>query len=208
MAQEHHAVSPTGAALYALAVACFCFFALFEGLVGPGGVPILAGILIACFFPQLFAGLYDLNEGNSLFGNTMLYFGCFFMLGSGLVLLIEYFCGVAKLPLDPRLLGFEWSVLTVALWLWTPGFLVLAPAMLSVGLLCADVALLLIALSYFGIAVHLFHAVAGWLLFILGVIGIYYGGAFVLAEALKRPVLPIGTPLIKSASASSKSHGA
>lgn len=198
MAQEkHHMVSPSGAALMALSVACFCFFVIFEGWVSGAAAILLAAVLIACCVPQLLAGIFDLLEGNSLFGNTMIYFGSFFMLGSGLTTLAEYLCGMLGWPFDPRILGWVWIVLTLALWGWTPGFIRFAPWHLTIGLLCADVALLMIALAYLGIGGPMMHPIAGWLLCILGLIGIYNGAATVLAETFHKVVLPVGKPLIR-----------
>lgn len=198
MAQEkHQMVSPSGAALMALAVACFCFFPLLNGWVSGGAAILMSLVLIACFFVQLIAGIFDCIEGNSLFGNTMIYFACFFMLGSGLTTLAEYFCGVFGLPFDVKILGWVWIVLALALWGWTPGFLRFAPWHLSLGLLCVDVALLMIGLSYFGIGGGTMQPIAGWLVGVLGGIGIYNGAATVLAETFHKAVLPVGKPLIR-----------
>jgi len=147
--EEHHMVSPSGSALMALGVVCFCFFAMLNGYVSGAAAILTPCIMIAAFIPQFVAAIFDCIEGNSLFGNLMMYFACFFMLGSGLTML-EYLCGILHLPVDPKILGWVWIILAAALWGWTPGALCKAPWSLRVGILCADVVLLLVALSHWG----------------------------------------------------------
>lgn len=188
--------SPTGAALFALAVACFMFWALFLGWVTGGAVIIMAVLLIACAIPQLMASIFDLLKGNALFGNIMCYFASFFMVGTALTLIVEYLCGITGWPIDPTLLGFAWIVLALALWGWTPALLTHSPLGFGILAIAADIALMCVAVSHFGVAVHALHTISGWLLFIVGIIGIYYGWATVLAEHYEREVLPLGKPLI------------
>lgn len=198
MAQEkHHMVSPSGAALMALAVVCFCFFALLNGYVSGGAAILMACIMIAAAIPQLLAGIFDCIEGNSLFGNVMIYFACFFMLGSGLTTLAEYLCGMMGWPFDPRILGWVWIILALALCSWTPGVLAKAPWHLGLAIICADIGLLVIALSYWGIGGAIMHPIAAWLIALTGIGGLYNGAATVLAETFGKPVLPIGKPLVR-----------
>jgi len=72
--------NPSPAALVALALACFCFFALLTGRVTPAATPLLAIWLACCFIIQIVAAILDLKAGNLSGGNLFLFFSCFFML--------------------------------------------------------------------------------------------------------------------------------
>ena len=134
--------NPTPAGLVALAVACFCFFALLCGHVDRGAMPLLGCFLIGGFFIQIVVALLDLRSGNVAGGNTFLYFSAYFMLVSGMEMFVKYFAT----GIDTRIDGWAWLALMLVVLLWTPAFYK-TPAILFVIVVVLNVAVPCIALS-------------------------------------------------------------
>jgi hypothetical protein len=123
----------------------------------------------------------------------------FFMMATGFELIFKYFhvIGGGALPMDARIDGWLWMVLAITLTAWTPGYLKGAPTLFFT-IVVVDVALFLVFLTDLGIiAGAVAHPIAGWLLLIAGILGIYLAAATVLGGVFKRPVLPVGKPLVK-----------
>jgi succinate-acetate transporter protein len=114
--------NPTPAGLVALAVACFCFFALLNGFIEPSAMPLIGCWLIGGFVVQFVVGLLDLKGGNYAGGNTFLFFSAYFMLVSGLEMFFKYKGIASGAPLDTRIDGYAWVALTLVVYLWTPAF--------------------------------------------------------------------------------------
>ncbi len=85
-------------------------------------MPLVGCWLLGGFVVQVIVGLLDLKGGNATGGNTFLFFSAFFMLVSGLEMLLKYNAIQAGTPLDGRIDGYVWSALTIVVWLWTPAF--------------------------------------------------------------------------------------
>ncbi len=81
--------NPTPAGLVALAAACACFFALLTGRVSASAMPLIGCWLLGGFVIQIVVALLDLKSGNLAGGNTFLFFSAFFMLVSGLEMLLR-----------------------------------------------------------------------------------------------------------------------
>src|ERR1035437_5214119 len=120
--QQKEWSNATPAGLVALAVACFCFFALLTHQVS-GSAEILVGCwLIGGFVDPFMLAIVDLKNGNMTGGNTFLYFSGFFMLVGGSEMIVKTICAANKIAFDGKVDGFAWLVLTMIVILWTPAF--------------------------------------------------------------------------------------
>ncbi len=182
--------NPTPAGLVALAVACTGFFALLTGRVSTGALPLLGCWLLGGFVVQLVVGLLDLKGGNGTGGNTFLFFSAFFMLVGGIEMIMKYNAITAGAPLDGRIDGWAWCVLTLVVWLWTPAFCTKF-TLLSVIVLLLDCALPFVALTDLGVLAKSWGEVAGWLLLGCAVVAIYLCSALVVNNAFGRKVYPL-----------------
>lgn len=182
--------NPTPAGLVALAVACACFFALLTGKVEASALPLIACWLIGGFVVQLIVALLDLKGGNNTGGNTFLFFSAFFMLTGGLEMLLKHRAILAGSPLDARIDGYAWLVLTVVLFLWTPAFLTKF-SLLSVVVLLLDVALPFIALTDLGLIPKSFSHISAWALLAAGAVAVYLGAAIVVNSAYNKKIYPL-----------------
>jgi succinate-acetate transporter protein len=171
--------NPTPAGLVALAVACFCFFALFNGFVQPSAMPLIGCWLIGGFIVQIIVGLLDLKGGNYAGGNTFLFFCAFFMLVGGLEMFFKYNAIAAGTPLDTTIDGYAWLALTLVVYLWTPAFLK-SFGLLSLVVLALDVALPFIVLNDFKVLPPHLRAVPAYALLVAGIFAIYLSAALVV----------------------------
>lgn len=182
--------NPTPAGLVALSVACACFFALLTGRVEASAMPLVGCWLLGGFAVQLVVALLDLKSGNGTGGNTFLFFSAFFMLVGGLEMLLKYQYILAGTPLDGRIDGYAWSVLTVVVLLWTPAFMAKF-SLLSIVVLLLDVALPFIALTDLGVIAKSYSHIAAWSLLAAAVVATYLGAAIVVNNAFGRKVYPL-----------------
>ena len=186
--------NPTPAGLVALAVACACFFAMLTGRVETSALPLIGCWLLGGFVIQVIVALLDLKGGNATGGNTFLFFSAFFMLVGGLEMLLKYDAITKGAPLDARIDGYAWSILTVVLLLWTPAFLTKF-TLLSIIVLLLDVALPFIALIDLGVLSKSFAQIPAWSLLLAGLVAVYLGAATVVNQAYGRVVYPMpGAP--------------
>ena len=182
--------NPTPAGLVALAVACFCFFALLNGFVKPSAMPLLGCWLIGGFLVQLIVGLLDLKGGNHTGGNTFLYFSAFFMLVGGLEMFTKHYGSLPGNPLDARIDGWAWAALTLVVWLWTPAFFkTFGFLSLIVAGLC--VACPFIALIDLGVLPKSLSPIPGYALLAAALIAIYYSAALVVNSAYGKKLYPV-----------------
>ncbi len=182
--------NPTPAGLVALAVACVCFFALLTGRVTAAAMPLVGCWLIGGFVIQLAVGLMDLRGGNGTGGNTFLFFSAFFMLVGGLEMMLKYQGIQSGAPLDGRIDGYAWCILTLVVYLWTPAFWAKF-SLLSVIVALLDVALPFIALTDLGAIPKDFGQIAAWALLGAGLVAVYLGSAMVVNAAFGRDVYPL-----------------
>ena len=184
--QNREWANPTPAGLVALAVACFCFFALLNGFVAPEAMPLLGCWLIGGFLVQLVVALLDLKSGNHAGGNTFLYFSAFFMLVGGL----EMFVKSSGAAVDARIDGWAWAALTLVVWLWTPAFFkTFGFLSLIVSALC--VACPVIALIDLELLPKNYAFIPAYALLAAALIAIYYSAAIVVNTAYGKKVYPV-----------------
>ena len=182
--------NPTPAGLVALAVACFCFFALLNGFVEKTAMPLVGCWLLGGFAVQLIVGLLDLKGGNHAGGNTFLFFSAFFMLVGGLEMFVKYSAMTAGTPADARIDGWAWMALTLALLLWTPAFM--KPfSLLSLVVLALDVALPVITLVDLQVLPGRFSVIPACALLAAGLIALYLGAAQIVNTAFGKTVYPV-----------------
>ncbi|RCW48357.1 acetate uptake transporter family protein [Paenibacillus prosopidis] len=190
---SQHWSNPTPAGLVALAVACFCFFALLTGSVDASAMPLLACFLLGGFVIQFVVALLDLKANNLSGGNTYLYFSAFFMLVSGLEMLLKYY----EPGLDARIDGWAWTALALVVLLWTPAFFK-SPAILFELIVVLNFAIISIAIHDFGIVSAGFSNVlahiAAYALLICGLLGIYLSAALVVNGTFGKEIFPNPSP--------------
>ena len=183
--------NPTPAGLVALAVACFCFFALLSGRIEASALPLMGCWLIGGFVIQFVVALVDLKGQNGTGGNTFLFFSAFFMLTGGLELFLKYNAIAAGSPLDGRIDGYAWTVLTAILFLWTPAFFAKF-SLLSVVVVLIDISLPFITLIDYGILPKATYGhIPAWALLFAGIVAIYLASATVVNQAYGRVVYPL-----------------
>jgi len=182
--------NPTPAGLVALAVACFCFFALLNGMVEASAMKLVGCWLIGGFVVQLVVALVDLKGGNHAGGNTFLFFSAFFMLVGGLEMFFKAYGLASGSPLDSRIDGYAWIALTLALFLWTPAFLKTF-SLLSLIVLALDIALPFITLIDLKVLPANFSVIPAYALLVAAIIAIYLSAAMVVNAAYGKKIFPV-----------------
>lgn len=200
-APEHAAewATPAPAGLVALAIACFCFFAILTGLVEHSATPYLACWLFGGFVVQFTVAMIELREGNTTGGNVFLFFSAFFMLAGSMKYIVgAYFGSPGGHHIDHHIDGWAWLVLSVSLILWTPAYLKRSPLMLALIVIAIDVGAFLVALRDLGVlSSKVANVPAGWALLAAGIFGIYVASAVILNTAFGKSVLPMPGPVLK-----------
>ncbi len=197
--------NPAPAGLVALAIACFCFFAVLTGQVGRSSTPFLACWLIGGFVVQFTVGVIELKEKALTGGNIFLFFSAFFMLTGGLKYLVLWVS--AHMPveiagkeveIDHHIDGWAWMVLALALLTWTPAYLKQGALMLTMVVLFLDIAVPFVALRDLGwVASTVANPIAGWTLLAAGICGLYVAAAIICNGAFGRAVFPMPGPILK-----------
>jgi hypothetical protein len=182
--------NPTAAGLVALAAACVCFFAFLTGRVSAAAMPLIGCWLLGRFVIQFVVALLDLKGGNLAGGNTFLFFCAFFMLVSGLEMLLKYNAIKAGAPLDGRVDGYVWSALTIVVWLWTPAFCAKF-SLLSIVVVLLDIALPFIALFDLGVLPLSYSQIPAWSLLAAGAVAVYLSSAIVVNGTFKKTIYPL-----------------
>ena len=182
--------NPTPAGLVALAAACVCFFAFLTGRVSASAMPLIGCWLLGGFAIQLVVALLDLKSGNLSGGNTFLFFSAFFMLVSGLEMLLKYNAIKTGAPLDGRIDGYVWTALTIVVWLWTPAFFAKF-SLLSVIVALLDIALPFIALVDLGLLSRAYAQIPAWSLLAAGATAVYLCSALIVNGTFKKTIYPL-----------------
>lgn len=180
--------NPSPAGLVALAVACFCFFALLGGYVDHSAMPLVGIWLFGGFVVQVIVAVIDLRVGNTTGGNTFLFFSAFFMLVGALEMLYKFQMMQKGIALDSHIDGYAWIVLTVSLLLWTPAFFktVLLPIVIAL-----DISLPFITLMDIGFLSKSYSSIPAYGLLIAGIYAIYVAAALVVNEAHGKTIYPL-----------------
>lgn len=180
--------NPTPAGLVALAVACYCFFALLSGRVDHSALPLVGCWLLGGFVVQFTAAVIDLRMNNNAGGNTFLFFAAFFMLVGGLEMIMKYTLGANGMPFDATVDGYAWIVLTLSLLLWTPAFF--RTALMPI-IILLDLSLPFITLLDLGILDKTFKVIPAYGLLLAGTYAIYLAAAMVVNGTLGKTLYPI-----------------
>lgn len=180
--------NPTPAGLVALAVACFCFFALLSGRVDHSALPLVGCWLLGGFVVQFTAAVIDLRMNNNAGGNTFLFFAAFFMLVGGLEMIMKYTLGANGMAFDATVDGYAWIVLTLSLLLWTPAFF--RTALMPI-IIMLDLSLPFITLLDLGILDKTFKVIPAYGLLLAGTYAIYLAAAMVVNATLGKTLYPI-----------------
>ncbi|MFA6990258.1 MAG: GPR1/FUN34/YaaH family transporter [Candidatus Gastranaerophilaceae bacterium] len=188
--------NPMPAGLVALAVSCFCFFALLADYVKAESMPLLGCWLIGGFVVQLVVGLIDLRNENKTGGNTFLFFSAFFMLVGGIEMIYKFHMLANHIVFDGRIDGWAWMVLTIVLLLWTPAFFK-APFFLTLTVLAIDVALPFITLLNLEVLPAAFKPIPAYALLVAAIFAIYLASAMVVNKAFGKQIYPMPDPIIK-----------
>jgi succinate-acetate transporter protein len=185
--------NPTPAGLVALAIACFCFFAILTGKVTHEAMPLLGCWLLGGFVVQFVVALLDLKGGNHTGGNTFLFFSSFFMLVGGMEMIMKFDLINKGIVFDAHIDGWAWLVLTIAIILWTPAFFK-STRLLTLIVLALDVSLPFITLMDLGLIPKSFAVIPAWGLLTAGAIAIYLSSAIVVNTAYGKVVYPLPGP--------------
>jgi len=188
--------SPGPAALCALSVVCFTFFALLTGRVPHEAAPGLIAICFAGAVIQIIAAIMDLNHGDLVGGTTFFVFGGFFMLGTGINQTLHFVAAMTKTHFSPAMDGWFFLCLALILIVLTPSFATIS-SIFFLALLFADAAVLILSLVNLKMIGPAFAPLAGWLILGIGLIGIYLVFAQVFNTAMGKMIFPLGSPLIK-----------
>ena len=189
---EHSFVSPGPAGLGALAVACFGFSAVFLGLVGVGGLPILAAWLLGGGIVQFTVAVIELKDHNMTGGNVFLFFSAFFMFGAAFSLVAKFLMltGVfGELQPEPLIEGFCWAAGALFLTVVTPSY-IKGPLPLLLIVLTIDIVLWLIVGLDLGLLSAPFKSLVGWLLIAAGLIALYMVCAIVNNHVFEKEIVP------------------
>ncbi|PKM78569.1 MAG: hypothetical protein CVU90_00810 [Firmicutes bacterium HGW-Firmicutes-15] len=192
---HHHYASPGPAGLVALAMACFTFGAIHTGMVAGSAAPLLGCWLLGGFVVQFTVAVIELRDGHMTGGNVFLFFSAFFMLTTGLELILKTILAKNGMTADSHLDGWAWLTLSIALTLWSPAYLTSVKSMtfLVIAILPAcwiitgvDIGYLPKTWSYYD----------GVFLFITGCFGLYTGAGMILNTAFGKTIIPLGKPFI------------
>lgn len=205
---DHHSASPGPSGLVAFAVACYTFFGVFSGIVGPEGLVLLGAWLIGGFVIQIVVACKELEHGDLLGGNVFNFFQGFFMLAGGISSIAKWLClFVLMVPYSTVVEGLGWGACTIALILWSPAYLLTANGTFGMMIIITDIALIGVTLNdlcILGAAAPVVKMIVAILLFISGSLGLYCASAVQLNTAFGRTVLPLMKPLLKAKSVSTE----
>lgn len=193
--EEHSFANPAPAGLGALAIACFCFFALLTGRVGHESTPILATWLLGGAICQIAAGLIELKDHNISGGNLMLFFGSFFMITGAAGMITKTILTANGIAFDARIDGWAWLCAFLVLVAFTPCYLKANKLFFWV-VISADIGVLFIALSDLKVAPFL-APYAGWVLLLTGLGALYLVAATLINTTFGKSVIPLPSPYVK-----------
>ena len=113
----------------------------------------------------------------------------------------KYLClFVWNTPYNTMVEGFGWLACTLALIIWTPGYLKTANKPFAAAVVFTDIALIGVILNdmyLLGSAAGIVKPIVAICLAIAGSLGIYVASAIQLNSCFGKTVFPLGTPWIK-----------
>lgn len=198
----------TPAVLYMVGTACVMLFALLFGLTGPGGLPLVAVVFIACGIATLILGTVELGRGDILLGSIDMVFGGLIFLGVGFVLGTVAWM-LANLPPagappiagailapDLRMAGYLAIGIAIPLLLFLPNVGKVSWVLFLFFIVLAAAAILLALGLITGANFGTFPMnVSGILFLLFGLFAYYAGTVFITNTVYQAPKLPIGGPI-------------
>lgn len=154
------------------ATLCFCFWANGIGLLGEGATLAIGILQLAFFGGYLVGAIILISRANAFGGNTFLIFASFFGAAGGLTHIGMVIAEKLGLPFDYRVLGIAFIVAGVFLLAMLPGLLS-APKLDFLCFLTGGLGVLGFGLTGAGLLGAQWNPVAGWLLFVDGVLAMY-----------------------------------
>jgi len=198
MSGQHHSANPAPAGLVALAVACFTFFAALTGKITHDAYMQMGIWLLAGWLVQTVVAKGEYEHGALTGGNVFMFFSAFFMFVGGVEHIFEYFAHMYKWPTQGVISGYAWAALTIGLVTWTPAYLNDSNKAMALCVICIDIAIIIVTLIKLGLLQSaMLASVAGWLLGIAGVIGLYVAAGIILNASFGREIVKLGTPFLK-----------
>ncbi|MEI6856937.1 MAG: hypothetical protein V5784_05430 [Psychrilyobacter sp.] len=156
-------------------------------------MPLLGVWLLGGFVVQFVVALLDLKQGNNTGGNTFLFFSAFFMLVSGMGMIMKFNMIQKGIVFDARIDGWAWMVLTLSLILWTPAFFK-STRLLTIVILALDVSLPFVTLMDLGVLPRTYAVIPAWGFLTAGIVAIYLASAIVVNTAYGKTVYPLPGP--------------
>lgn len=192
-------VNVNAAGELALAIAVIGIGAMMLGKVDASASLVL-GIWIACgSIVHFIVGFGSMAKGQNTNANAFVLFAAFLMLAAGIEFIVRYFAGIHGWGTVAHTInGYMWIPIWFAVWFWTPSVFKEAPLVFCIAVLGLDIAFPLTSLMHLGVLGHSYATLAGYSLWVSGVMTVYMGGASVLNNSFGRSILPLGTPIIKS----------
>ena len=190
------AAAPAGVS--ALSTGVLAIYALMMGFAPPETMPILAAILIVCALCQTIAGIIEYKRGDTAFAFCLLNFGLVLQGGTALILLAKIWAqATGRGLLPPQMDGWIWLGFTVMIGITAPAIARLSWSVFAI-IIEVDIAALLFSFINLGL-------IGPWLiplvahLFLIFALYMFYVGLVVMTNTVaKKPVFPLGGPLIKS----------
>jgi len=198
MANEHSGwANPMPAGLIALGLACIIFYALLTGKIPPDGLGVVGFWLLAGFFIQVIVGVLELKLGSISGGNTFLWFSAYFMLASGCVYLLEFYAHMVGWHINPVIEGWAWVGITFVMWLLFPTFLKTMPLTVALLISIMNFDAFLITGLKLGLLAKSYAPIAGNVIGLAGLLGLYSAAAIINNTVYGRAILPFPGPIIK-----------
>ena len=192
---EQTYANPGPWALFSVAVLTACVGFANAGLVPKSSIPLLIGILISCFLPQLLAAMICYKRGEILLATICGLFGTVITLGAAFTLWQMIFQAPKPGAFNPQVLGIFWIVLFIITEVFAIGFGRMS-WLLFLGIAEVGVSFLFLGINAWTASQNA-AIIGGWLLIIFAAICIYCGTAILWAEHFEKPILPLGKPIFK-----------
>jgi hypothetical protein len=182
---------------FAITNVTFGLFALITGRIEGSGLILLAMWLFAGFVVQIIPTIVAILKGNDLDANLGLVLTNYLMLAGALTFTVKWLAIQYGWQLDGRIEGYFWLSVFLIVTMWTPAVLKLTPMVFNLAVIFIDPALLCLSLMSFKVLPPAFMPVLGADLLLIGLLTLWVAGAMILNSTFQKPILPVGSPLIK-----------
>lgn len=182
---------------FAITNVTFGLFALITGRIEGSGLILLAMWMFAGFVVQIIPTIVAILKGNDLDSNLGLVLTNYLMLAGSLTFTVKWLAIQYGWQLDGRIEGYFWLAVFLIVTLWTPAVLKLTPMVFNLAVILIDVALLCLSLMSFQVLPPALMPILGADLLVIGLLTLWVAGAMILNSTFQKPILPVGSPLIK-----------